>query len=94
MKFDCRPVIIADMKTITATPIATPATMKTVCSRPSRRKRIATIHSNGCHDLNIWTSGRAYDAAGGATRIRAPDATSASAGTSTSPSPSPSMTSA
>jgi hypothetical protein len=41
------PLSTADMNTITPTPIAMPLTMNSVCSRPSRRKRIATIHSKG-----------------------------------------------
>ena len=35
------------MKMMTPTPIATPTMMKIVCIRPSRRKRIAAIHSKG-----------------------------------------------
>src|SRR5581483_10351136 len=50
MKFASRPASIADMKTITATPIETPPIMNSVCSLPSRRKRTAAIHSNG----NQW----------------------------------------
>ena len=47
MKFASSPASIADMNTMTATPIEMPPTMNTVCSRPSRRKRTAAIHSNG-----------------------------------------------
>ena len=43
----CCPASAADMKMITPTPIDTPTMMETVCSRPSRRKRLAAIHSNG-----------------------------------------------
>ena len=46
-KLACRLASIADMKTMTATPIATAVTMKMVCIRPSLRKRRAVIHSNG-----------------------------------------------
>ena len=53
IRLDCNPVISADMKTMTATPSATPATMNNVCSRPSRRKRMATIHSKGSQCVNI-----------------------------------------
>ena len=44
-KLACMPVSRADMKTITATPMATPIMMKAVCMRPSRMKRTQTIHS-------------------------------------------------
>ena len=47
MKFASRPASIADMKTMTATPMAMPPVMNAVCNRPSRRKRTAAIHSNG-----------------------------------------------
>jgi hypothetical protein len=53
MMLDCRPEIRADMNTITPTPMATPTKMNTVCIRPSRKKRMATIHSNGTQGLNI-----------------------------------------
>ena len=53
MKLVCSPAISADMNTITATPMATPAMMNTVCSLPSRRKRIATIHSKGRRLANM-----------------------------------------
>jgi hypothetical protein len=48
-KFACRLDSIADMKTMTATPIATAVKMKIVCIRPSRKNRSAAIHSNGAH---------------------------------------------
>src|SRR5512139_2877138 len=47
MKLACSPASIADMKTMTPTPMAMPPMMKRVCRRPSRRKRTAVIHSNG-----------------------------------------------
>ena len=47
-KFACRLDSIADMKTMTATPIDTATRMKIVCIRPSLRKRMAAIHSKGC----------------------------------------------
>ena len=47
MKLACRPDSMADMKTITATPMAMPMAMKIVCMRPSRRKRRPTMTSNG-----------------------------------------------
>ena len=47
MKLACSPASIADMKTMTATPIAMPLMMNIVCMRPSLRKRMAAIHSNG-----------------------------------------------
>lgn len=47
IKFASRPASIADMKTITPTPIEMPPTMKMVCNLPSRRNRTAAIHSNG-----------------------------------------------
>src|SRR5512145_3292817 len=43
----CCPASAADMKMITPTPIETPTMIETVCSRPSRRKRLAAIHSKG-----------------------------------------------
>ncbi len=46
-KLACSPASSADMNTITPTPMAMPLTMNSVCIRPSRRKRSATIHSNG-----------------------------------------------
>ena len=49
-KLACRPLSKADMNTITPTPIATPPMMKAVCTRPSRKNRRATHHSNGIQD--------------------------------------------
>ena len=49
MKFASSPASIADMKTMTPTPMAIPPMMKRVCSRPSRKSRTAVIHSNGSH---------------------------------------------
>lgn len=93
MKLCCRPVISADMNTITATPIATPATMNSVCSRPSRRKRIATIHSNGCQVGNMPGQSVRAVRAGGWNRTRAPAVVAAETGRTASPSCSPSSTS-
>src|SRR5512134_3654182 len=45
--FACCPESAADMKMITPTPIDTPTMIDTVCNRPSRRKRLAAIHSKG-----------------------------------------------
>lgn len=78
------------MKTITPTPIAMPLTMNKVCVRPSRRKRSATIHSNGSQG---FTRGTAIDERsaqrGGVTadtgRSRDPSCTSAATGTTRSP---------
>ena len=52
---------MADMNTMTATPIETAATMKIVCIRPSFMKRIAAIHSKGVQGfmesgLLLWHS--------------------------------------
>ena len=47
MKFACNPVNIADINTMTPTPMAIPARMNIVCILPSRINRTAAIHSNG-----------------------------------------------
>ena len=60
MKLACRLDSMADMKTMTATPIETAVTMKIVCIRPSFRKRSAVIHSNGVQ--RFMTRGRCCDA--------------------------------
>ena len=82
MKLACRPDSSADMKTITATPMATPVMMNRVCKRPSRRKRSATIHSDGSQVGNIGAppaqgAGAAGAAEPAAARTRAPAATAA-----------------
>ena len=53
MKLACMPLSNADMKTITPTPMAMPPMMKSVCKRPSRRKRTATITSKGSQVLRM-----------------------------------------
>ena len=83
MKLACRPDSKADMKTITATPMATPVMMNRVGRRPSRRKRSATIHSKGSQVRNIARPGaQGADAGRAAARTRAPAATAALAGSS------------
>ena len=99
MKLACRPDSSADMKTITATPMATPVMMNRVCKRPSRRKRSATIHSEGSQVGNIGAppaqgAGAAGAAEPAAARTRAPAATAAVAGSTRSPAARPSSTSA
>ena len=97
MKLACRLDSSADMKTITATPMATPVMMNRVCKRPSRRKRSATIHSKGSQVGNIGAppaqaAGAAGAAEPAAARTRAPAATAAVAGSTRSPAARPSST--
>ncbi len=67
----CRLFTSAVMKMITATPTVVPATMSSDCMRPSRRKRIATIHSNGIAPIaRAPRISRPRARAGRATRMR------------------------
>ena len=54
-RLTCSPESSADMKTITDTPTPTPTMINRLCVRPSRKKRVAAIHSKGSQgDIAIY----------------------------------------